>query len=528
MIRNKHIQYSLLLLITILGACIENDIPYPTVPGEFLTFKVEHQKDNTIIDNQKREISIELEETVDPAAVKVLEYSITEEATINPEIAEYIDLRDSAVYTISTYQDYVWTIKATQSIERYFRIDNQVGNQLIDAEKRTAKAFVVSTEDLSNINISGLKLAPPDATYDPEPSTIKNFTTEVSIKVSYRDIVEGWTLSVEHGDGTPGQDDADVLSLNLNEQVEGSETEIADITVDQINGFIDINVNATDLSALTIGDIQLSDGASCDWQVNDQVDLSTPAELIVIAGSGKTKTWLVRAHPALELKNKLFTEWHMDGKVWNPYTAGTTRYWCTGNEGVVTLSDSNTTPIGDASNYQGAKLETVSMGFLGNVAGTPIAAGNIFIGDFITNISSPAESAKFGRPYTGRPKQLSCQFDYSPTINEQTATGIPMDKGDEDFGHIWVKVMHVADDTGEFDPVTHLPVGAVVLGEGELILYGEHPAGSEATITINYSIDQIDKAPTHMAIVATSSYYGEFFVGGIGSLLNIYGLELGY
>ncbi|MBS2210341.1 PCMD domain-containing protein [Carboxylicivirga mesophila] len=523
---SKLTKYCFFILITVLSACIENDIPYPTILGEFTSFEVEHQKGNSVINSQSQTVDIELEETGDPAAVKVLNYSITEGATISPEITTAIDLRDSAVYTISTYQDYVWTIKATQSIERYFRIDNQVGNQLIDAEKRTAKAFVVKGSDLNNITVTGLKLAPPDATYEPDPSAIKDFTAEVSIKVSYRDIVEEWTLSVEHGEGTPGQDDADIEALLLTEQVDGSETEIADITVDQINGFIDINVNATDLSALTINDIRLSEGATCEWQVNDQVDLTTPTEFIVTAGSGKTKTWLVRAHPALELQNSLFTQWHMAGKVWNPYAAGTARYWCTGNEGVVTLSDSNTVPIDNGGNYQGARLETVSMGFLGGVAGTPIAAGNMFIGDFVTNISSPAESAKFGRPAVVRPKQLHCQFDYSPAINEETAEGISMEKGDEDYGHIWIKIMHVADDTGEFDPVTHLPVGAIVIGEGELVLNGQYPAGSEATIDINYDANKIDKAPTHMAIVATSSYYGEFFVGGVGSVLNIMEMAL--
>ncbi|MBR8534380.1 PCMD domain-containing protein [Carboxylicivirga sediminis] len=525
---SKLIKHCFFILITVLSACIENDIPYPTILGEFTSFEVEHQKGNSIINSKSQTVDIELEETGDLAAVKVLNYTITEDATINPEIAENIDLRDSAIYTISTYQDYVWTIKATQSIERYFRIDNQVGNQLIDAEKRTAKAFVVNGSDLNNITVTGLKLAPPDATYDPDPSAIKDFTAEVSIKVSYRDIVEDWSLSVEYGEGTPGQDDADIEALLLAEQVDGSTTEIADITVDQINGFIDINVNVTDLSALTISDIRLSDGATCEWQVNDQINLSTPTELIVTAGSGKTKTWLVRAHPALELKNKLFTEWHMVGKVWNPYPESTPRYWCTGNEGVVTLSDSNTIPIDNAGSYQGARLETVDMGFLGGIAGTPIAAGNIFIGDFVTNISNPAQSVKFGRPFAGRPKQLSCLFEYSPAINEEAADGIPLGKGDEDIGHIWIKVLHVANDTGEFDPVTHLPVGAVVIGEAEIVLNGQYPKDSEETVSINYNLNQIDKAPTHMAIVATSSYYGEFFVGGVGSVLNIMEMALTY
>ncbi len=522
----KVIKYHYLIVLLFIGGCIKNDIPYPIVLGQFLSFEVENQIDESIINPYDQTIWIELDELADPANVKVSDYTITENATIDPMVEAIINLTDSLIYTITTYQDYIWTIKANQSIERYFKLEHQVGNQIIDAKALTAKAFIAHGNDLTNVTIIDLKLGPPDAIYTPDPESIKDFTNEVTIKVSYRDIEEIWTLSVEHGDGIPGQDDADILELELAEQVTGSKTIITSYTVNSIEGFIDINVDTDNLYSLTISDLEISEGASSELSINDIIDLSSPRNIVVTAGSGKTKVWSIRAHPAIELKNRFFADWHQDGKVWNPYLISDPRYWCTGNEGVVTLSDSNTTPI--EGENQGARLETISLGALGAIAGTPIAAGNIFIGDFKTNISNPAQSVKFGRPFTGRPKQLNCTFGYTPVVNELTADDVPMEKGDMDIGHIWIKVLHVSEETGEFDPDTHLPENAVIIGEGEYIIEGDHAAGSQQNIQIDYIVEHIDKTPTHLAIVATSSFYGEFFVGGVGSLLTVDEFELSY
>ena len=521
-------RYSAFSLIILFSACIKNDIPYPIVFGEFLSFEVENQLNESVINSELQTVEIELDELADPSNTNVISYSITEDATISPDVSEVINLSDSLVYTITTYQDYVWTIKATQTIERYFKIDQQVGNQIIDAEKLTAQAYIAKGNDLSNVVITDLKLGPPNALYNPDPSAINDFTNDVVIEVSYRDIKENWTLSVDFGDGTPGQDDADFIAFTLQEQVNNSESLIISHTIDHIGGFIDINVNSTNLSSLTINDLEISEGASCDLSANEIIDLSQPKEVIVTAGSGKTKTWLIRAHPATELTNRFFTNWHLDGKIWNPYQSSEQRYWCTGNEGVVTLADSNTVPVEGSEGYEGARLETISLGFLGSVAGTPIAAGNMFIGDFVLNISNPAESVNFARPFKGRPKQLSFQYQYTPEINEEEAEGIPMKKGDLDIGHIWIKVLYVENDTGEFDPLTHLPANSVVIGEGEYEIDTEQSELSNHTIDLNYHMEHLDKTPTHMAIIATSSYYGEFFVGGVGSLLIVKEMNLVY
>lgn len=43
------------------------------------------------------------------------------------------------------------------------------------------------------------------------------------------------------------------------------------------------------------------------------------------------------------------------------------------------------------------------------------AAGNLFIGTYKTNMTNPAASVSFGRPYTGaRPVKLSGYYKYEP------------------------------------------------------------------------------------------------------------------
>ena len=67
---------------------------------------------------------------------------------------------------------------------------------------------------------------------------------------------------------------------------------------------------------------------------------------------------------------------------------------------------------------KGVKLETKSTGAFGVMVGMPIAAGNLFIGSFDTQIAipKPLEATKFGIPmsFNRKPKAFSVWYQYTP------------------------------------------------------------------------------------------------------------------
>ena len=97
-------------------ACTEqwNDMVHKEVPAYIESFKVEGQADRNLYPSEKK-IEVILPWYADPKALKVTEFKITEGAECNPAIKEgdIIDLSEPLTVTLTTYDDYVWTLIAT-------------------------------------------------------------------------------------------------------------------------------------------------------------------------------------------------------------------------------------------------------------------------------------------------------------------------------------------------------------------------------------------------------------------------------
>ena len=143
----KYCQRRILVLGTILmlgGAvtgCIENDIPFETVLGNITSMDI-RGAESLEIDNSARTIKLSLADTVDLRKVFLSDFKITPDARIIDNVtgqeldtlqSYYLDLtQGSATYaipadkpytfTVTTYQDYVWTLSATQNIELAFTL----------------------------------------------------------------------------------------------------------------------------------------------------------------------------------------------------------------------------------------------------------------------------------------------------------------------------------------------------------------------------------------------------------------------
>lgn len=250
------------------------------------------------------------------------------------------------------------------------------------------------------------------------------------------------------------------------------------------------------------------------------LDFGTTYEYAIICGNqaGENRSFTTESY--VEIPNLNFDTWSLgkggmfDNKdCWFPNSDKANSYWATGNDGVVTLKSSNSIPVDDGRDGYSVKLSTISITMVG------YAAGNLFIGEYNTNMSDAASSVKFGRAYSGaRPVKLSGWYKYAPGASMRDGGTIPTDRTlTSDECEIYVKLW-----TGE-----------TLIGEGSFV---DNKSVSEYTkfeCPINY-LDST-KRPDKITIVATSSRYGGEFqdnkvVGQLaeGSTLWVDDFELSY
>ncbi|MCR8892166.1 DUF4493 domain-containing protein [Bacteroides sp. ET336] len=250
------------------------------------------------------------------------------------------------------------------------------------------------------------------------------------------------------------------------------------------------------------------------------LDFGTEYEYYILCGdkTGETCTFTTELYE--EIPNLNFDTWTKVEKglftkrdCWFPNGDQANSYWATGNDGVVTLKSSNSIPVQDGRSGYSVQLSTISITMVG------YAAGNIFIGEYNTNMSNPASSVTFGRSYSGaRPVKLSGWYKYAPGANMRDGGTIPADRTlTSDECEIYIKLWS----------------GETLIGEGSFV---DNKNVSEYT-RFECPVEYIDptKRPTKITIVATSSRYGGEFQGtsvvgqlAEGSTLWVDDFELSY
>ena len=111
-------------------------------------------------------------------------------------------------------------------------------------------------------------------------------------------------------------------------------------------------------------------------------------------------------------KYDIFLEKNPDGSVSFDWASGNPGYALTGRG-----SDPTSFPTYQVSEGVDGKcvaLTTRETGVFGNAMNAPIAAGNLFIGDFAVNPTAPAKSTHFGLPFVQQPLRLSGYYKYTP------------------------------------------------------------------------------------------------------------------
>ena len=517
------------LLAVLLAGCIKNDIPYPRQLGRITAFEVEGQKTAAVIDSTARTVTVDMLDIVDLAEVRLLRLTLSENTKGEslPDSGSILDMTDDLKYTLTTWPDqsYEWTVRATQTIERYIKAENQVGEALIDAGNFTVKLPVAESVPLDQIVITEVRLGPSNSVITPDPREVHDFTQPQKFTVTYRDVTEEWTIVVMPTEVSVMTSEADAWarSAYLYGMVpagmdapgfryrKSADSDWTDVPSENVT------VDGMNVSALLTG---LEPGTSYVYRVysgemeGTEVGFTTEAEA--------------------QMPNMGFDAWNTtDGIVFPNADQGENFWWDSGNTGA---KMGGKTPTSQETSFvavsgegkSAARLETVN-------AIIAMAGGNVFSGHF-GRVQGLGAEVFFGRPFETRPTKLTGWYSYEPkaidNVKPPEGVALPFDRntiaGRMDRCHIFVYVT-AWDGPYRVNTTEHryLDINDPdVIGYGELIdSTGTGGQYRQFSIDIKY---RDHRKPTYCAVVAVASQYADFFTGGIGSLMYVDEFAFGY
>lgn len=526
-----------LIMAAVLSACIENDVPYPYIKLFVTGTEIDGQIGSAVISNDDRTVTVNLEDTVNMKKVHIKSISVTDGGRCSLPNDTIIDLSNPYPLTLSLYQDYQWTLKANQTIERRFTVENQVGAAVFDEKERFASVNISTKGSLKDIKLTDLKLGPTGSTINMssgipylEWQQQGNYA-KANVVVNFRDfiVMEEWTLyvfQVETNVVTKSADGWVNVAWLYGEGVEGME-----------NGF------------------ELKEKDAEEWQVVDASYITTNGGNFTarIPHLKAGTTYICRAYSgedkgeeiefstgtAVELPNGSFDEWHKAGKVWEPWAEDGKPVWDSGNDGATTLGESITVPTSDiwSSSPAGGQAAQLGSKFVGLGTVGKFAAGNLFIGEYVRTDGTNG-ILNFGKEFTARPTKLKGYYKYTTApINYLPSKSNTDDynrflpyQGKPDTCSIYIAL-------GDWDAPIEIrtnPKDRKLFDKNDphVIAYAEFNSGTSVSnytpleLTLQYN--STSRIPTHLVVVCSASKYGDYFTGGAGATLTIDEFSLEY
>jgi hypothetical protein len=530
---NKIKQIALALLGALaFTSCIDNTIPYPVVEIDILEYGGEGFR--AAIDPTTRTVTLTLDEETDITQVKVTEARITEEGSSSIPLVGTFDLRQPLAVTLSLYQDYYWTIRAEQPIERYFTVAGQIGQSVIDTESRTATAYVAEGSNLKDVKITSLKLGPRGVT-TMSPS-IEELTTFESVRYVYlqypalKGAQERWQLYVLETDVKVTLTAADAWATMA--WLYGAAE--AGTTV----GFRYRKVGEEPWQEVKNVEQQGGTFTAC---VKGLQPL-TEYEFVAYSNDDLSPSVVRRTETTQPLENGGFEQWCTVKNIVYPYAEGGQPFWATGNVGASIANTTVTEGVNDPRPGSSGQLSARLSSVFANLFGVGrFAAGNLYIGNYVRNDGTHG-IINFGRPFTARPVALKGWVKYNCGAIDYITTqppGVTLQKGDPDCGSLYVAL-------GDWDPAVYggtaeCPVevatrrinetafdknSEAVIAYGELLLTKSVDGWMEVTIPIEYR--STSRVPTHILMTFAASRYGDYFSGSSSSVLWVDDFELVY
>lgn len=518
------VNCAVLTFATLLVSCIENNVPYPYIELKVLNMKVDGQLSSKI-NNDARTVTFEMPETADLRSLKVTEFEATEGANSPVTVGSVLDLTEPDTLTLSLYQNFDWRLIANQPIERYFNVKGQIGEARISEATHKAIVEVALGTNISNMEITSLKLGPEGATMTPDISEIRDFTNSLNpprVTVSYLDKVEVWELYVVVTESNVNT--ANVypwvkiawLEGNCAEGMQGGFEYCLD---DGQDNWMSVNPAMVEQRGTTFTAKLTGLSEQTAYKCRAVADGEYGAVRSFVTGE------------ATPLPNGSMDSWWLDGKVWCPWIEGAENFWDTGNVGTTTLGDSNTQPAenekwDNKSDGRGAKLESKFVG-IGSIG--KFAAGNIYVGDF-KSVDGTNGILDFGKPFSSFPTRLCGYYRYETKTIDITNDETAHMAGKPDTCSIYIAL-------GDWDSQVEIrtrPSTRKLFDKEDphIIAYAEMYSAESTNGYVPFSLEldyrELGRTPKYIIIVLSASKYGDFFTGGDGATMWIDELRLEY
>lgn len=513
------------MLSAMLGGCIENDLPYPKLPQNILSIVAEGEKSPARIDSTNYSVVITLDEQTDIQAVKFAEFKYSPEATCNKDLLEGTwNLALPLVVDLSLYQTYQWVISAEQDIERYFTVAGQIGETVIDAVGHRIIVNVPELADLTNIEVTSIKLGPADITTLAPACTAGtkiNLSTPFKIDVTAWDRTEDWTIYAQRTAQVVSTTAVDPWSMVVWAYGEGP--------ADAHNYFEYKEEGTSQWNVVSDSETTHKDGAfSCRI-----THLKPLTSYTVRSRSGNNigNEITVTTQATEILPDGDFEQWWKNGKIWCPWDENGTSFWDTGNTGAATLGESNVQPSDYVPSGLTGKSAQLKTEFKGIAGIGKLAAGSIYTGMY-KRTDGTNGILDFGRPWTVRPTKLRGYYQYTSGIIDKSSTDANMKAmiGRPDTCSIYIAM---TDWTGPYEIRTNPnnrnlfdKNASYIIGYGQLERATSMNSYEEFEIEVEYRSTSIK--PTYIMITCASSKYGDFFTGSTSSVLYVDQLSLDY
>ena len=551
----KRLIYLISALFAFTG-CITNDLPYPVVVPN-VTSVIVDEAEKIDIDYSKRVITIYLPETQDIRTVSIRSVQVDQEiAHVPEELSGVHDLTNPLRFTITTYQDYEWTIVGVRNVTRYFTVQGQVGASVIDEVNHRVLASVGKDEDIENITVTSLKLgAEGKTTYSIPMEEMKDFSAGIYVDVTEFDYTETWTIFVEVTDAS-----VEVQKVNAWANM-AYVTSIGVAGVE--NGFQYREMGASEWIDVPAEDIT-SDGGSFVAHIKG-LRPETEYEVVAVCEGETSPSVSFITESAIPVPNGSFEYASLVSgasyyKFYDPdcgFEDGSYMFWGSGNgEGSEGVNGSASmgiviTYIDKDEKVDGQQSVRAQTSQLAGI----LAAGNLFTGQFAGLVGTEGGKVNFGRPWTSRPRALKLYCKYSTgkmNIINGMPSGVSLSSADYDRAQIKVAVGNwdyrtyggtpdspVLVNTTDSKTFVDFAVDNSTIAYGELTVYndgytinrgtkvsGSTEAWVEYTIPLDYS--KVDELPTHIIISCAASQYGDYFTGYNKSKLWLDAFELIY
>lgn len=529
---------------------------YPRILAQFESFEVEGAV-NVDIDPTTQTVTVYLDELSDLKSVKVTTVGLNENSAFSDgEFPQVLDLTTPFHVILSMYQDYEWTIRGVQNVDRYVTCANQVGTASFNAERCEAYIYVSMSQRLKYLTIDTMKLELEGSSILTTTGyeTIDNLSTQLTKDCAFPmvlDCTSARKFTVRTRDGQMKEWTLTAIPVEVAAQITdvAAWTWSADIFA-TFDGTSEPPVmtykKASDTEWLTIPEENITvDGINYNVHLSG-LDEATEYEVKLYFNGEELPGTSFMTGTSAQLPNFSFDNWWTPngGGLWYPYAEDATEtVWDSANAGTAGFGLGSSTVPEEEDIRSGKAVKMTS-----KYVAVKFAAGNLFTGKFRSVVGTSGADLDWGVPFTSKPKALKGWYKYSPALVNYVENKKIADPKNYDQGQI--QVLLVETDS----PYRVLPVkidgkttnGPTYKDETKIIdLETDKTVIARGVLNLNISDSDGDgqaewlefelpleyrdyRKPTYVVVTAASSYLGDFFTGGDGSVLMIDELEFVY